>query len=298
MNKAIFRGAIGALSILGFVGVVVLEGQQSDQNAVLQNLRQQERHVSGQTIAPIFEGWAPNPDGTFSLFFGYMNRNYEEELDIPVGPNNSFEPGGDAGQPTHFMPRRHKMVFAIIVPKDFGDKKTYTWTLTIRGNTEKVIGSLNPIWQVDAFKDTFVAGNTPPVVKIPPVQTVTMPAALTLTVDVTDDGLPKPRRRRPTQPNQPPEPTPPPGVFADMNTGLHVEWSKYRGPGRIVFAPADEPVTDGKATTKATFSAPGEYTVLAVADDGSRVQGYHCCWTNAFVKVTVKPPTNSTGGQR
>ena len=30
-----------------------------------------------------------------------------EQVDLAVGPNNSFEPGGDRGQPTHFVPRRH-----------------------------------------------------------------------------------------------------------------------------------------------------------------------------------------------
>src|SRR4051812_36958835 len=44
-------------------------------------IRVMERHASGQTVAPIFEGWSPNPDGTRNLWFGYMNRNYEEDLD-------------------------------------------------------------------------------------------------------------------------------------------------------------------------------------------------------------------------
>src|SRR5262249_31769886 len=60
----------------------------------------------GQDVVPVYEGWKPNPDGTFTMYFGYFNRNYEEELDIPLGPNNSIDPGGDRGQPTHFYPRR------------------------------------------------------------------------------------------------------------------------------------------------------------------------------------------------
>ena len=61
----------------------------------------------GQTITPVYEGWYPNPDGTFSMSFGYFNRNADEELDIPVGSDNYMEPGGpDLGQPTHFTPRR------------------------------------------------------------------------------------------------------------------------------------------------------------------------------------------------
>ncbi|HEY6372714.1 MAG TPA: hypothetical protein VIX37_19200, partial [Candidatus Sulfotelmatobacter sp.] len=54
------------------------------------------RMARGQDVTPAFEGWIANPDGTFTLYFGYMNRNYEEELDIPIGPNNNicFAPDG------------------------------------------------------------------------------------------------------------------------------------------------------------------------------------------------------------
>src|ERR1700746_2573160 len=73
----------------------------------------QVRHWSGQGVAPVFEGYDVNPDGSFNMWFGYMNRNYEEELDIPVGPDNNFEPGGDRGQPTPFTVRRPKDVFRV-----------------------------------------------------------------------------------------------------------------------------------------------------------------------------------------
>jgi len=56
------------------------------------------RHWSGQGVAPVYEGFDINPDGSMNMWFGYMNRNYEEEIDIPVGPANTFEPGGDRGQ--------------------------------------------------------------------------------------------------------------------------------------------------------------------------------------------------------
>ena len=82
----------------------------------------QIRHWSGQGVAPTYEGYDVNADGSVNMWFGYMNRNYEEELDIPVGPDNSFEPGVDRGQPAHFMVRRHKDVFWVVVPKDFGDR--------------------------------------------------------------------------------------------------------------------------------------------------------------------------------
>src|SRR5437773_4034580 len=81
----------------------------------------QARHWTGQGVAPVYEGFDINADGSYNLWFGYMNRNYEEALDVPIGPDNSFAPGDrgagapgmnmDRGQPTHFVPRRHKDVF-------------------------------------------------------------------------------------------------------------------------------------------------------------------------------------------
>ena len=66
----------------------------------------QETFASGKNIAPVYEGWEKNPDGSFNLVFGYFNRNWEEELDIAIGPDNTFEPGpGDRGQPTHRLTR-------------------------------------------------------------------------------------------------------------------------------------------------------------------------------------------------
>ena len=59
----------------------------------------QERFKTGQTVAPAYEGWEQNPDGSFNLLFGYFNRNWEEQTHVPIGPANSIEPGGpDQGQ--------------------------------------------------------------------------------------------------------------------------------------------------------------------------------------------------------
>src|SRR5260370_27662419 len=90
------------------------------------------RYWSGQGVSPVYEGFDKNQDGTYNLWFGYMNLNWEEQLDLPVGPNNLFEPGSaDRGQPTHFGERRHKDIFRVIVPADFAQQKL-TWTLTAR----------------------------------------------------------------------------------------------------------------------------------------------------------------------
>src|SRR5262244_4474194 len=98
------------------------------------------RHASGQAVAPVYEGFDINPDGSFNMWFGYMNRNYEEAVDLPVGADNAFEPGGDRGQPTHFVPRRHKDVFSVRVPKDFGADSKLVWKLTVNGQTNRVAG--------------------------------------------------------------------------------------------------------------------------------------------------------------
>jgi hypothetical protein len=237
----------------------------------------QVRHWSGQGVAPVYEGYDVNPDGSFNMWFGYMNRNYEEEVDIPIGPDNNFEPGGDRGQPTHFMVRRHKDVFRVVVPKDFG-KQPLVWTLRSHGQTAQVTGSLNAVWMIDRLRTTRggnserVNSNTPPVVTIDPSElTVPFPNPVRLSISATDDGLPKRQGK---------------------TVGMTVLWGQYRGPGAVKFDSAKTPVVEGKAAAVAIFSEPGEYIVQAVVDDGSGEAagnfGYHCCWTNVQSKITVR----------
>jgi hypothetical protein len=95
-----------------------------------QQLESQIPYGAGQNVAPVYEGWEKNPDGSFNMVFGYMNRNYDERPEIPVGPNNSFSPEpADRGQPTHFYPRRQQFMFKVRVPATFG-KQQLVWTLT------------------------------------------------------------------------------------------------------------------------------------------------------------------------
>jgi hypothetical protein len=237
------------------------------------------RHWSGQGVAPVYEGFDGNPDGTYNMWFGYMNRNFEEEIDVPVGPDNRIEPGIDRGQPTHFDPRRHKDIFRVVVPKDFGETNKLVWSVTVRGRTETVAGTLNRVWQIDRLRATRggnsqnINSNTPPAVQARvDAPTVAIERVAKLNVSATDDGLP---RRRASQ-----EPV-----------GLTVEWEKFRGPGKVTFSAAKQPLQDGRAAATAAFSEPGEYTLLAVVDDGSGESAgnfsYHCCWTNTFVTVKV-----------
>jgi hypothetical protein len=61
----------------------------------------------------------------------------------------------------------------------------------------------------------------------------------------------------------------------------------------VTFSNPKPPIdkTDGKATTAATFSQAGEYIIRAQANDvsGEGGGGFQCCWTNAHIKVMVKP---------
>ena len=107
-------------------------------------------YTSGQIVSPAYEGWEQDPDGSKYFVFGYMNKNWEEELDVPIGAANSFAPGdADRGQPTHFLPRRNRFVFRVPVPKGFSEKDELVWTLTTQGKTTKAYASLRTDYLID-----------------------------------------------------------------------------------------------------------------------------------------------------
>src|SRR5262245_18584199 len=262
--------------------------------------RAQEQYTHGQTIAPAFEGFIENPDGTFDLVFGYLNRNYEELLDIPIGPAKNIEPGGpDQGQPTHFLTRRRRHQFRIRVPKQFGNKEI-VWTLTTRGKTEKAYGTLKPEYILDnrvmmmnnsSFGQRGNEGdNQPPVVRLEGEarRTVKVGEPLTLTAIVTDDGLPEPPGASDRRP-------PGGGDRARrMEYGLRAAWYVYRRAGSVTFEPEQllrpyppgrtpPPLPkDGRTSVKATFGAPGTYVLRIIGDD----MGLH---STQDVTVTVIP---------
>ena len=262
--------------------------------------RAQQSFATGQTIAPAYEGWERNDDGSFNLVFGYMNRNWEQVFEIPVGADNSIEPGGaDQGQPTFFYPRRSRFLFRIHVPADFGESEL-VWTLTSNGETAHAYGTLKP----DYFIDDLVvqanygaggaAGTTPELPEnLPPEltvdgtrsRTVGVGDELTLTAVVTDDG--KPRAR----PLPAYNPSVPGSITTDSATGLRFSWFVYRGPGQSAafepeqiavwedtrpgahspgapgFTTPDAP-EDGRWVTTATFNEPGTYVLRGIAHDG------------------------------
>ena len=255
----------------------------------------------GQNVVPAYEGFWRNADGTFDLMFGYYNRNWEEEIDVPVGPGNTLDPGGPAqGQPTHVFPRRNQFVFKVRVPANFGNKEV-VWTLTSNGQTEKAYGTLRPQYAVDetVMMANFGAGgqtgfvpdmmgNKPPDLKVEgeKKRTAKVGEPVTLSAVATDDGKPKPR--------------PMPAFLVGQShflpnaaTGLRFSWFMYRGAGKVAFDPPQTKVwqdhrdggnspwsagwstppapPDNRWTARATFSEPGTYVVRGLASDGGLI---------------------------
>ena len=255
-------------------------------NAAAAGALAQVQYASGQNVAPAFEGWEQNPDGTYSFFFGYLNRNYEEQVDVPVGPNNTVEPGGDRGQPTHFYTRRQRFVFKVTVPKDWDRQQRVVWTLTSHGKTGQAKGWLQPEWEIN---DEVIsenngggvldAGNEPPSITGPSAQTIALPNTLTLSVSANDDGIPKPRARRNSSTANA-DSTP-----SRREQGLLIKWILYRGAGKVRFDPDTSPDSYGKPatfTSKVSFSVPGTYVLRAIASDGQLSSTFD-------VTVTVNP---------
>jgi hypothetical protein len=109
-------------------------------------------YARGQSVIPVYSGWSRNADGSFDMHFAYLNRNWVEELEIPIGENNNMAApfGPDAGQPTHFYPRNNRWQFKVRVPADFGSKELI-WTLTSYGQTYRAYGVLKPGYIVDQY---------------------------------------------------------------------------------------------------------------------------------------------------
>lgn len=247
---------------------------------------------SGASVTPIYEGWYANPDGdSNTIYFGYYNRNSEEEVEVPVGPNNRIEglsEGGDEGQPTRFQPGRHWGVFGVRVPADFDG--SVVWHLSMRGQTFDIPGELREDWSAPAISGDAI-GNRPPSVSFQPdgpvgagpggiwdpeVRSARVDETVPLDVLARDDGVAG-------------------EVGAPVVPGpLRLTWLLHRGPADVVFTEASGgvPVSGGDFKTYVIFPEPGEYVLRVRVNDWSGLApaGYEqCCWTNGFVRYTVTP---------
>jgi len=220
----------------------------------------QSSYESGRGISPAYEGWVLNEDGSYTLLFGYMNENWKQELNVPIGPVNSFSPGpADRGQPTHFLPRRNRNVFGIKVAADFEGE--LVWTL-INGDgvTQTAYGSLLKDYVLEPItimsESGTVAGgfsnsddvqsNAPPTVILhgDNMRMVRVGQPLQLEVTIVDDGKPDYRTYRryaPLDEDETPRKRlekalrPPIRGTVDRVVGMTFSWFVYRGNGEASY---------------------------------------------------------------
>ena len=236
-------------------------------------------YSKGESVSPAYEGWWPNSDGSFTMFFGYMNSNWEQEFDVPIGTSNMIEPGGpDQGQPTHFYPRRNPFLFTVRVPANFGTRELM-WTLVTNGKPERAYGSLKTDYQIDPqVVSTEVGGdfgslrdelrtNIAPELKVAGGATrdVKVGEPLTLAAVAKDpDNIPA--RRGAAKPGGEGAPAisaaalyrPPSSIVASSGPGLRLSWIVYRGKAAAVTFSPDQMKTwtDTRAYANSPWSPP------------------------------------------
>ncbi len=281
----------------------------------------QQRFNSGQDIQPIFEGWTRNEDGSYRFLYGYLNRNYAERPNVPVGEDNFFSPGDpDRGQPTYFYPRTNRYQFGVTVPADFPFDAELIWEVTRQGSTQRAYGWLQPEWEIDVNTITsngrtqFGRGvdelysNIAPVASVEASHaTVAVGTPVTLTARLTDDDLPTPvsepddsvprRRRDPTlvaPPDAPQIPDNIPSYTRPTPTRNHLSvlWAVSRGPADAEFEPYGyqeweegmdgDGWTSGTFETTVTFDEPGTYTLRAFVCDAMLIS-----YANVEITVTA-----------
>lgn len=264
---------------------------------------------TGRQVVPFMEGWYDNGDGTHTISMGYLNRNPDEVIEIPLGEHNYIDPPRyDGVQPTTFLGSRNRGMFAITVP-DSELSEDIWWYITMpNGETYKVPGrtsanayqldwmprphgSLPPLMWFDSESD---AAKGPGGVWADDAIQARVGQPVTIEVHVNDVS-----ERDPNDPR-----------FAEP-IPVHVVFSKYQGPpGEVTFTrhpsspepepgfrgsmPGPEEVTldgvSGTARVNATFEAPGEYIIFAKSDNfgaPDSADGDQCCWTNAYQRVVV-----------
>lgn len=320
------RWIVGGWVIAGAVGAVALQAQSP---------RPLGPVPEAARIAPFFDGWYANPDGTLIFSFGYSNLN-KAAVEIPIGPNNFITPKEyDGRQPTVFLPvennstaggganagvataagaqgvaaggggrgrggrggggggnqyDRQRGVFTVTVPGTF--KGDVVWTLRHQGQTWTIpgratstpyqlswpmaMGSTPPLLR---FQEKGPSGRGPSGLQGPALQ-AKVGSPIELTVWAHDDAVHEK------------EPIP---VKREAVPAINVTFYKHAGPAApVTFREPKIPLkeTQGKASTTATFSEPGDYVIRARADTFGNVDSTaadQCCWTNGYWRVSVTP---------
>ena len=207
-----------------------------------------------QPIYPAYDGFLKNPDGSYTISFGYFSHNVDP-VTVQPGPENSFVPApGDRQQPITFKPGQQRFQCVMVVNADFDGKMR--WTLTHAGTTtgtsERMLQSnwnlvegAAELGRIDFAKaPRGVCLNRAPTVRLLGKTArkgevsidATTTEDLQLFGSVNDEGLPRGRE-------------------------LVIEWKALKGPGTVTFS------NPRAARTRATFTAPGLYELQLSATD-------------------------------
>lgn len=207
-----------------------------------------------QPVYPAYDGFLKNPDGSYTLSFGYFSHN-AEPITIQPGPENTFAPTpGDRQQPITFKPGQQRFQCVMVVDANFDGKMR--WTLTYGGATtgtsERMLQSNWNLVEGAADLGRIDVKNAPRGVCLNRAPTVRLlgktarkgevsidaktTEELHLFGSVNDEGLPR-------------------------GKALGIAWKTLKGPGSVTFS------NPAAARTRATFTTPGVYELELAASD-------------------------------
>ena len=75
------RGSLAGIAMVLLIGSAPMVAQRPRPLTALP--------ADGLRVAPFFDGWYENRDGTITLSFGYSNLNKSEVVEIPIGASAS-----------------------------------------------------------------------------------------------------------------------------------------------------------------------------------------------------------------
>ena len=281
-----------------------------------------------RTLAPFMEGWYANEDGTFSISFGYLNLNDDTLMIAVGEDNFLEPAEFNGMQPTVFFPGHHRGLFTVDLPADMQDEDVWWTLRKANGDVTRVPGrATSDAYELDwiprphgslppsvSFDSQSGVGRGPPGIMAQRRQTVSVGEPLTLSVNATD---PSERDREDFRFR---EAIPLRVVWSQLQGPATVEYTRHESNplpeeeeeeepdsaaaagGAFGFVdlgqdgpagPEVIPLSEGHGTGRVivTFSEPGEYLMLAKVDNFNQSDssdGDQCCWTNGYVRVTVR----------
>lgn len=306
-----FTHLASGLVAVALVGLTAASSVYAQLPAHLRDYQLAARKSSGDVVGPMFNGWIKNKDGSVTMIFGFVNRNREEIVDIPLGPNNRLAPAQvDGVQPTHFpvysrggfVGLQERGVFAVTVPAEMADTEV-VWTLNHAGHSYSVpgratsaayemgrdpaaMGSLMPAIRFD--KNSNVESTDREGIYAPPVN-AKVGTPVTLTAYAQDRG-----ERRGYDVETQFFPVGTEWVLHQGPVGATPEFENPKVTGRDRGEASQQSMSGSgdwtETSTKVTFSEPGDYVIRLRVDNFSAPDSQfdnQCCWSNAYVPVKV-----------